>query len=43
MVIMARRNTQEYSFIKAQAETQYGIQTQCIQSRNVGKYKYLTI
>lgn len=37
MVIMARRNTQEYSFIKAQAETQYGIQTQCIQSRNVDR------
>lgn len=37
LVIMARKNTQEYSYIKSLAEIQFGVQTQCIQSRNVDK------
>lgn len=37
VIIMARKDTQQYSFIKSLAEIQYGVMTQCVQSRNVDR------
>lgn len=37
VIIMARKNTQDYSFIKSNAEINHGVMTQCIQSKNVDR------
>jgi len=34
-VVMPRRSTQEYSFIKTYAEVHYGVMTQCVLQKNV--------
>jgi len=35
LIIMPRRSTAEYSFIKTTSEVGYGVMTQCIQAKNV--------
>lgn len=35
LIVMPRRSTAEYSFIKTSAEVGYGVMTQCIQAKNV--------
>ena len=37
LIIVPRRDTQMYSFVKSNAEIQYGVMTQCVQAKNVGE------